>query len=363
MNWLHELKPNLRSFLKLMQENDYAYFKYSFSGDLYTLHDRWGLANTVFAVRILYITGLLDELSSLQKHNLYKSIINFSDSNGTFSDPLLHYYSFKEKILRTKAIIRSKGLKTLFFETDNQIKRAETRQTFAALYLLGHTPPKPFPVAKDKQDIYKYLNSYNWKQPYSAGGNLNHLLFFLRINEELFPQNKNNSEDLINYIIDWVNKIQSPIDGCWYSGKTSLFQKINGAMKILNGFHSACRYKVNYAKQLIDTVLSAINDIQACDNFNIVYVLYGASRVEPDYRKDEIRNFLLNRLRIYEEFYFRSPGGFSFNKRYAQPNIYGKTINKGLPEPDIHGTAMFVWGIAIIDNMINLGLDWKIPLN
>lgn len=162
----------------------------------------------------------------------------------------------------------------------------------------------------------------------------------------------------------WIATIQSKTDGCWYSGsKVSLNPKINGAMKVLTGFHAAGIYDVPYSKKLIDTALTGINDTEACSNFNIVYVLYGTGIVEPVYRRAEIEAFLLNRLKLYEKYYWSEYGGFSFHLGRANDIYYGRKITRGLAEPDIHGTIMFVWGIALINQVLNLGLCWKVPLN
>ncbi len=84
----------------------------------------------------------------------------------------------------------------------------------------------------------------------------------------------------INHVLLWLNSIQSKEDGCWYIGnEISLVQKINGAMKILNGFHSAQLFDIPYPKKLIDTALLGTNDTDACGNFNIIYVLFAAKQV------------------------------------------------------------------------------------
>ena len=142
-----------------------------------------------------------------------------------------------------------------------------------------------------------------------------------------------------------------------------MIQKINGAMKVITGYHAAGIYDIPYAKRLIDTALLGINDSEACSNFNIVYVLYGATRVEPEYRKNEIEDFILKRLDIYRGYYWPEYGGFSFHKDRANDILYGTKISAGRNEPDIHGTVMFIWGISVMNAIIDLGIDWKIPLN
>ena len=99
------------------------------------------------------------------------------------------------------------------------------------------------------------------------------------------------------------------------------------------------------------------------DNFNIVYVLYCANKLAPNYRFDDIEKFLMNRLNLYKEYYHPEYGGFSFYKNQSNNVLYGKKLAESKNEPDIHGTIMFTWGLALIDKMIGLNLDFKVPLN
>lgn len=359
IEWLSEIKPKLKNFLTLMNIDNYSYIKYSLSGDNNKNYKEWGLGNLVFTVKILYISGLINELNVEQKQNLYNSIIKFSKNDSQIFDNYISGFTFKEKLLN---IINSNNKR---IENKINTQRAETRQSFAALHLLDKTPMKPYKlIPYTESDIEKYLNSFNWNTPWAAGSHFSHLLFFLYYNSEILNFKKQNSSVLIQDAINIVNRLQNKDDGCWYAGENiTLSEKINGAMKILTGLHAANVYDIQYPKKLIDTALSGINDSEACSNFNIVYVLYGATKVEPNYRKNEIAEFLINRLNLYKEFYYEEIGGFSFNKKKANDIYYGKKITIGKDEPDIHGTIMFVWGISIINSILNLGLNYKIPIN
>ena len=156
--------------------------------------------------------------------------------------------------------------------------------------------------------------------------------------------------------------MQSKTDGTWHEGDVPLYQKINGAMKVLTGFSAVNFFDLLFTERLIDTALSGINDSHACDNFNIVYCLFFTSRL-TDYRKNEIEEFCLNRLNIYREFYKEKEGGFSFHKNRANDNYYGARITKGLDEPDIHGTVMYIWGITLISKILEInGVDFREPV-
>lgn len=340
-----------------MSEDNYGYFKYSLSGDIFTKNNSWGLGNSVFAAKILYIANILDEVEPNKKEKLKQSILRFTKKDGYIFDSLVSGANF------ITSIALAFGFENKDFHKVVDTRRAETRQSFAALSLLDAKPKELFTdLPKKEVEIDSFLNSFDWSRPWHAGSHLSHLLFFLKANEKFFGGDKNNK--LIKYTADWISKLQSSTDGCWYrSENVSLKEKINGAMKVLTGLHAADIYEIKYTEKLIDTCLIAANDDEACSNFNVVYVLYGATRVNPDYRKAEIEDFLLKRLEIYKKYYYPEIGGFSFYENKSNDIYYGKLITKGLNEPDIHGTIMFVWGISIINQIIDLGLDFKVPFN
>tara|TARA_Y100001960_G_scaffold329373_1_gene420537 strand:+ start:467 stop:1585 length:1119 start_codon:yes stop_codon:yes gene_type:complete len=372
MDWLKEIKPKLKDFFDYMQEDDYSFCKYSYSGDLFDKNTGYGLANLVYLTKSLYISGVLDDLTEDQKENLKSSILKYSRDNSMIHDEVLfpaptlkntltqclHAKGKKEKI---KSFIRliTKGVDNTNY---NAICQAETRQSFAALYLLNSKPKYAYEyIPKTKEELERYLNSLNWSNPWNSYAQFSGLLFFYRMNSELFKDNYN---DLIDYAILKADSIQSEEDGCWYKGcNISLKQKINGAMKYFTAIHAAGIYKFNHVEKLVDTVLSGSNSLHACDNFNIVYCLYAAYKVKPEYRKEEVREFLLNRLTIYKNFYDEKLGAFSFRENGANDTLYGVEVSKGLQEPDIHGTSLFVWGLAIMDEMLDLNLGFKVPVN
>ena len=360
IQWLDNLKESCWGFLNDIENEDFSYFKYSYSGDLFTNTNNWGLANSVYATKILYISKLLDRLTHQQKENIYQKIKVFFQKNGYIYDPVLTQFSLKNQVKRVLGKMSSRAI-----QYQEEVRRAETRQSFAALYLIGKRPHQPFlGIPYSEASIDQYLSQLNWSTPWAAGSHFSHLLFFLRMNAELFGYQEAVSSKLIQYAVQWINNIQNKQDGAWYVGTdVSLPQKINGAMKILTGLHAANIDKFNYANQLVDTALSGVNDSEACSNFNIVYVLYACHKVVPNYRKTEIVEFLLKRIELYRQFYYPNYGGFSFHRNKANDKLYGKVITAGKDEPDIHGTVMFVWGLSLINQMIDLGLDFEVPIN
>jgi len=348
--WIFALKEKVPQFLeKLKGKRIPGFFHYSLSGDLYHESIKWGLGNTVFAAKIYYTLDLLDKLPEKDRKNMANFIKGFQKEGGTIYDPLV----------KRKAFLREKlsAIENLDFNNffHHQTIRAETRQAISALKLLGKTPGLPYQkFPKTRKEIRKYLEKLDWQRPWRAGSHFSHLIFFLK------NSNLENKEDLINFAIDWVAKLQNSADGSWYQGSPSLQQKINGAMKIITGLKVAGKINFEYPKELIDLCLSARNNkLHACNDFNIIYTLHYSSKVAKNgYRLNTIKDFVLEHLKkTYKQHYFPEIGGFSFFVGKANTDYYGAKITRGLNEPDIHGTVMFLWGISIAAQILRINDD------
>ena len=221
--------------------------------------------------------------------------------------------------------------------------------------LLGERPVCLFAdIPYTQEGVDRFLAVLDWSDPWSAGSHFSHLLFFYRYNAEVFGYQAEEGRELSTWAIDYVNRMQSKNEGVWYRGTaTSLQQKINGAMKILTGLKAAGKMSFSYADRMIDLALSARNDEHSCDNFNIIFVLKCANELtEGSHRLAEIQDFCGRRLSIYREYYHPAVGGFSFYKGRSNTTYYGARITRGLNEPDIHGTCLFLWGIALLTQML-----------
>ncbi len=356
IEWIFKLKESVPQFLEQLKgKKEPGFFHYSLSGDLYDENIKWGLGNTVFAVKIYYTLNLIDKMSQQQKQAMTNFIKSFQNKDGSIYDPLV-----KQKALLMNIISAIKNWEINNIFGQNTI-RAETRQAIASLNHLGEKPEITYQkFSKNEDGIEKYLNTFDWTQPWGAGSHFSHLIFFLK-NSDL-----RNKEDLIDFAINWVNKLQNSNDGGWYVGKPNIQQKVNGAMKIITGLKVAERMVFKYPEKLIDLCLSAKNDVHACDNFNIIYVLkYANLLTNNNYRNEEIKDFCYERIKIYKEYFFSEIGGFSFFKNKSNVYYYGAKITKGLNEPDIHGTCLFLWGISIISQICGfeeeLGFSEFIP--
>tara|TARA_Y100000590_G_scaffold470726_1_gene668678 strand:- start:148069 stop:149157 length:1089 start_codon:yes stop_codon:yes gene_type:complete len=353
IDWIFSCKEKAKAFLTTMETKTPGRYKYSFSGDLYPDNIHWNLGASVFALKIMYLLQIKDE-NKMQAAANY--ILSFKSSSSDIYDPIVFKKSFLRNFLG--------GLKRKEFNNffNKAYISADTRQSLSSLSLFDLVPKDfQFNYLKSEKEITNFLNSFEWDKPWNAGSHFSHAMFFLN---EAHKQERVSGEDfniLVKSSIDWINKIQSSADGCWYAGTVDLRNKINGAMKIITGFLAVGIEEFPYANELVDTCLMAKNDNHACDNFNIVLVLnYASKQLGRNYRQKEIEEFVVGKLTDYKKYYFENLGGFSFLEGKANDRYYGAKISNGKNEPDIHGTVLFLWGISIISQI--LGIENEVGL-
>ena len=342
--WVKEIKEKLPGFLLQMNgKHKKGFYNYSLSGDIFSEKFNWGLGNSVFVLKIYRSLNLIPE----NLPEITDFIQNFQKPGKEFYDPIIKYASFP---VRVYTFLKEQDKNRL---NHKFIRRAETRQAISALKLFNIEPEyeyKDFP--QTEKDIELFLENLNWKIPWGAGSHFSALMFFLAVSK------LDNKLELIHFAVNHIEKYRQK-DGCWYKDNPSLQLKINGAMKIITGLKAAASLanynngKVVFDKvnELINTSLQATNDKNACSNFNLIYTLRYANELsEGNYRYNEIEEFIMQRLDIYKQFYFEKYGAFSFLKNKSNSKYYGAVISKGKNEPDIHGTVMFLWGLAVIGN-------------
>ncbi|MCZ6703541.1 MAG: hypothetical protein O6940_10950 [Ignavibacteria bacterium] len=351
IEWLFNLKNEVPNFLNKLKCNKRAgFYHYSITGDYFDDSLKWGLGNSVFFLKIAYTLGLEKSREKDIKEAI-DFIKSYQNTDGIFFDPFIEQLNYKSRVLH--------AIKNLDFSNirNQRTRIAETRQAFSALSLFKTKPCYPFYNSpKNKNQLDKYLSDLNWKQPWGAGSHFSHLIFFLH---HSCLDNKN---ELIQYAIDWITQIQNEHDGFWYKGSASVQQKVNGAMKIITGFKVIDEVNFRHVEKIIDNILKSKNDGNACDSLDITYVLKYCNQITNNsYKYQEIKEFALDRLDKFKKQYFPKIGGFSFLPDKANTVYYGAKITKGLNEPDIHGTIMFLWGISIIAQI--LSVDKKLGFN
>ena len=319
------------------------------------------MANAIGAAKTYY---MLNKLTPDLRNELDLFIRGFQDGTGHIFDR--HYLQPPNvrSLIWYCVKFKPRQLRDYLMRRHELMKRALTRGAFAGFMCLNSRPDIPYmQIPYTCDEIEKYIHKLDWTQPWGAASHTSHLVFFLRQNERLFHIHERDVEELIEYVFSLVNAYRHE-DGAWYTQGINipLYQKINGCMKMMLAFESAEREDVGKEKEMIDLCLSAINDEHACNNLNIVLVLYHCHK-QTDYRKAEIRDYCRQRLEMFSEFYWPEYGGFSFYRGQASSSHYGARMSEGRAEPDMHGTVLFLWGITLISDILGFRkeLDLVIP--
>jgi len=341
LEFLFLLKERTPDFVKDMESQQVmGKYRFSYSGDLIPTSRHWGLGQSTFAARILYI---FDMLTPQKASHISNYIHSFEDRKGAIYDPEIA----RKSLLRRIAIGVYKRDTSYLFNRIN--KRAETRQGIAALINLSSFPENFYSDLKmDSVNIKNYVNSLDWSVPWRAGSHFNHQMFFLRFDSSVDEVQKN---IILELFLDGLRQYEQ-VEGFYEEGALVRPQiMVGGLMKVLMALSLFDKAGEFVKESFVDLCLDKMISCDACENFNTIYILYQCSKV-MDYRKDEIELFLLETAIKWK--------GFSFYKNKSGYSYYDATISKGLNEPDLHGTAMFVWGFLIIAKA--LGLDDELGL-
>lgn len=198
-----------------------------------------------------------------------------------------------------------------------------------------------------KNHIYRGLSTRDF---WGTCSQINHFLFFLHHSEY--------SEDRIRDEIDFAKQEMCTLlkptitENVQEYGFNNL---VGGLMKLLMGFSQfGCQ------KWVIDDI--GIDELykhfekgdDACNEFNFFYVL--TYRTNYRNRYSGFIEKLSNNWK--ENYYYDSFGMFSFNPKRSLRSIHGIPVNRGFDLPDLHGSAMFWWALAILDDTEQL----KVPV-
>ncbi len=356
MKWIFSLKPGVLNFMDHLKSNAVeGYYKYSLSGDLLDENLHWNIGSSIFSLKIYYTLGIEydDHIEKICRY-----ILSFRKGSRIYSEYVLKQnYQLKRIVYN---IYKQKFHQ--LFNFHRHYKNAETRQALSALLLYNQLPDIELAdLPLSESEINRYLCRLNWNNPWSAGSHFSHLIFFYKV--QLFNGriDREAYSKMTGTAINWLDRIKNP-DGFWYLGKVSETMKVNGAMKIFSGYITADYYELANAKKLMDTVLNVNTQDHACDYFNIVHVVYYLDKVlKGTYNKELTARFCMKKLKEYRDFYYDTKGGFSFNRQKSDTGYYGARVTRGLNEPDMHGTVLFLWGIAMISEI--LGVHDQIQFN
>ena len=213
----------------------------------------------------------------------------------------------------------------------------------------------------DNDDNLYFMHDHLWDNPWSAGAQLSHYLYYLNHNIEISnnEEEKQIYQQKIDKVLHQLKKYEK-IDG-WYHRKPQDHIRINGIMKVFTGI-DAINYKYSnmteIIKVIIDDMLLKNPEAGGCNIYDYVYVLSKSKDI--NYRLKECKEKLIKVYNLILS-YQHNDGGFSYNRNSTTQVIYSKRITDGGCRGGIHGTTLMCMALTLIDNFCDLGLNLKLP--
>ncbi len=348
-DWPNDLTDSIWGWLLSVRHKQHPgcfYYCRSDSNSTPSPKARLGLSS--LALKIAYQINCLDRLSENEQQQWTDHIRSFQHwpwgrFAGLFEDKAITH---ELKASRTFA---------------NDVRRAETRQACAALLGAGSRPRWPIrAIPHTQRQVLSYIDGLPWHLPWGAGSQATHLVFFLKLNADLFGQGAAQQE-LVPAILAKFDELQDTETGAWFRGSTSPEQMVNGAMKVLTAYALLDKAFARPEK-LIDFCLAVSNDQDACHNVDILYALYQCSRW-TEHRRHEIQDFAARRVGIIRA-HFKPDGAFSFFPEHTGTHYYGVRISDARAESDVHGTHLLIWGLTMAGELLgfNQNLGWRMPI-
>ena len=251
-------------------------------------------------------------------------------------------------------IIRSyKNKNTYYIDNTNDRNNiiAETRQGISGLININ-TNDKNINIEKyfDHNNLW-FMNDNFWRNPWCAGAQLSHYLFFLQLNPE------KNKDKILNVLskLDTYKKHNG-----WYCRILHIYQN-KWYYEIFTGL-DIIHFNYDNIKDILINIINEMLNLDpssgGCNLYDFVYVL--AKSIKINYRVEECRQKLIKIGNIILQ-YQQKDGGFSYNINSTTVQIYGKTCSPGNKQGGIHGTTLMCMSLCMIDNACNLGLKLNIP--
>jgi hypothetical protein len=328
-DWLIQERLSISEFLNSRITAD---FKVCFSDTNNDLPRKNSLlASYAFCARTLKIVG---SLTKTQEQRFADAILKFKGVNGIYWDPYVKNNSW---FIRTASGLKNLDLAKL---TGKYYMIAETRQAIATLLTLGRDESTDclYKFILENRTIENYLLTLNFKKPWHSNSHVNHLLFALRYHSKISEDEKKaNAEKIIKItsrrFIDEIN-----------SGKLNGSQAIGGAMKLCMG---AKFFDLSEAiTSLYDEsrFMSFAPNSDACEQFNYLYAI--SNLMNKKLAEYEVLEYLRN-WRAYK----KENGGYSFYRDKSSTVYMDAKITRSKNVADLHGTAMFSWGLVILDQL------------
>lgn len=367
-SWLNNIDTQLIEYLNSLRKLEKSYEYYPAKKGTTQNGKNLSLGLSCYAIKILFTLNRWDEIEKSKRSgwvdyiNSFQKNIKSLPSNSYIDNEIYNFYnnpsiksSFKDKTKITLNLIANQEYKINKVAFQESI-RAETKQAISTLFQIGEKnklPYKDFPI--EESQIFSFLNSLNWKNPWSAGGQAAAIAVFSKT--QLSEEKLDTS--ILN-LYKFLGKISDKDNGLYYKGKLPhKGEAINGAMKVITALDWMGK-EIHYPKKLIDFCLSTKPSSHGCDLVDIVYVLY-KSLLQVDYKRKEIIDYMDDIIKLIYLHYKRDEGGFSYSIDKSQEYYYGLKITNGGNNADLHGTILLTWALSMIFNITeNNKFRWRI---
>ena len=371
--WVDGIDDRIIGFLSCLQINDQpGRYLHCLKG-LTPEGRKASLGFSCFALKIFYTLEHWKKLDEEHRKDWISFIKSFqyNETNisegsikiNAFIDPVLINYleerdsqfSIRDTI---KNIIAFKRIKNHLSNSERAII-AETKQALATLAEVSELPYETYQsYPKTPNEVIKYMDGFDWSQPWGAGGQTAALSVFFAL-ESPKIMDVSIVKQLKETAGGFYASIADPQTGGYF--KDSILEHgslINGAMKVLTAL-DWLEVPIHYPDQLIDTCLDQLPKAEGCHLVDAVYVLDRCSQ-ETTHKKNKIIDYCSSVLKMIKA-HHNKDGGFSYSIGSAQTSYYGLPISKGFYESDIHGTVLLTWALAMIFKIQEKeNYDWKI---
>jgi hypothetical protein len=347
--WIRALRKGQLSFLETVrQPGPYGRFRYAPEG-CFLPHEP---LSSGYAFGILDKMKAYDDLEENKKREWADYLRSYQDAEtGDF-------YSKEMENLCPPPEKNALDLRYL-------IRRMLTRNLSGYLKRMGFPPQYPVhhpevEAFTDREKLIAHLDSFPWdKSPWGAGSHGSMTVGWLF---ERFKQGEEKFRKPAKWAIEYMLKKQDPQTGLWGSPSCPLYERVNGAYKVLIKLSTTFGMLPKYPEKIIDNAIRNYGDssyeMDGCNEFDTAFVLAAALRA-TDYRKQEIQELVLSRLPLIKPFQ-KEDGGFSYFKdQCITTNAQVPLIDRPRPQSDMAGTATFVeffWTAFTI-------LDWHKQLD
>ncbi len=348
--WIRGLRRGLTAFLeKVRYPGAYGRFRYAPDGCILP-HES---ISSRYAFDILDWINAYQDLRKHEQAEWVTYLLSFQDANtGEFWSAELGRLCTPE----------SEGANPGYL-----MRRMLTRNTSSMLQRMGQAPRYVlrYPEADsftDKSTLINHLSSSPWDtNPWGAGS---HAGTTARMLWERLKRGEEEYRLPVKWAIDYLQGIQDPESGLWGSPSCPLYERINGAFKVVARMINTFGILPAYPERIIDSVFAHYEDptyeLTGCNEFDNIWLLAAALRT-TDHRREEIEHLVAGRLAFIQPF-TKDDGGFSFFKEVCiTTNAQVQLVDSPRPQGDMVGTATFVACLASAFEILgwNSQVGWK----